>query len=184
MLPRLTATLRNEYILRHGFAPKNAADRYLILAKEGHVFDEGEIVHGMKLMLNHVSRRTTEDDGLHESAMNLVNYLGDHPRPITQAHSDKGIAWWRKNCFCKGGTGRVWRNNEFTKYIGDRERRIIETFTHFLFYGYGERVVNNYGMYHWLPEYSVHGLDEQGHPAEFNYIYGSWQSGQQGLEFV
>jgi hypothetical protein len=190
MMARVTAAQRNEAILRFGRKP-NRADRYMSMAMDGHVFDEGEIVRGMKMMLNDWSRdrsstsKAAQYPELGDSIGELITYLWEHPRPITAAHSAKGIAWWRKNCFCVGGTGRVWRENQFTANLGALEREVIDGFTHFEFCGYEERTANSYGLSTWLPCYRVHGLSGYNRaPRAFDYIYGAWQSGTAGLEIV
>jgi hypothetical protein len=180
---RMSVVERNEYIARHGKVPQNRADIYLGLAKEGHVFSEGEIIRGMRGLFNEHSRKglfrrgPSYDDTLGDSLNELNEYLCEHPRPISPDHNHKGIDWWRAQCFKKNG---AWRETKFTQQLHDHRRCVVQAFDHFLFCGFAEEMGNPSGLlYVWLPIYSM--VSHTG--TSFDYSYGAWQSGTAGLRF-
>jgi hypothetical protein len=187
MMPRLTAQERNEAILINGRPIRNAFDRYLNMAMlDGgrYVFDEGRIVRGLKKRLNDWSRGrvfgTPSPDvpELRDSVHALLEYLHENPRPITQAHSDKGIAFLRGKLFKRDGN---LRTDKFASEFNTFKVRVVMEFDHFEFLGYEDRQANASGMLmHWLPVYRC--VSKSG--ESFDYIYGAWQSASAGIEFV
>lgn len=98
----------------------------------------------------------------------ITRICAEHPR-IRDEQAVKGIAWLRKVARTPKGTPR--KNSPF----GDYELAILDTFSHFTlvdFYDVGARRGSHVSDY--LPVYRVHGANGK----TFDYMAGSWQSGQ------
>jgi hypothetical protein len=97
------------------------------------------------------------------------------PMQISTEQAIQGIDWWRAQCYTKAG---MRRNTAFTREMGGLHWHVIEHANRFELVDW-HWSTNSYGVSWPFPVYRMIATDGQW----FDYIGGSWQSGQ-GVEIL
>jgi hypothetical protein len=199
MIPRFNAAMRNERILAGLIAKPTSLQFYTerALAQPPVVFNEGEIMRGMRYPLMHRNGlggfghqgalAKVDEQEYNEQCYALLQALQDNPRPITPEHAAKGIAFWESMQKLDPRTARTsstWRETKQVKALPQHVRYLMgTTFRCFEFVGYHD-ASDNPNRIVYTPIYRCHGRDCLGNPDHFDYTYTAWQSGNGGILIV